>query len=137
MKALAAGRFAKGAEAELFQPLAKLLCRLDDRCKIHVWPRAENEDKGPRESRLIRRPVPGMKFHRRKLRHGNQALNVVDLHVGFALALNARLLDMFGHVLRRVSLNPGFVADTIGRANNRAEPTLGMFVHPRSVAFGD
>src|SRR5262245_37528107 len=135
MKAPAASRFAKGAEAELFQPLAKLLCRLDDRCKIHVWPRIEIEHKAPRQSRLIRRAVPGMKFHRRKLRHGNQALNVVDLHVGFALALNTRLLDIFGHVLRRVSLNPGFVADTIGRANNRAEPPFEMLDHPRSDAF--
>ena len=76
-----------------------------------------------------------MEFHGCDLRHGNEALDGVDLQVGFAVALHDCLLDQFGHAGSRMSLKPFFVIDAVRSADDRAGATLEVLDHPGSDAF--
>ena len=76
-----------------------------------------------------------MEFYRRDLRHGNQALHVVDLQIGLAVTVDHRLLDPPGQAPRRVALKPFFMVDTVRRANDRAGAPFEMRDHPGPDAF--
>ena len=115
--------------------LAHFLGGGDDGREGNVGGRVQVEHKAPGKRWMVRLAIPGMELHGRDLRHGDEALDAIDLQVGLAIAFDRGELDQIGNAGHGVTLEELLAVDAVRRADDGAGPPLEMLDHPGTDLF--
>ena len=135
MQPLAAGCLAKGGQPETVQPLTQHDGGLDHQTEQHVGRGIEVEDQAARKVRIAGLAVPRVQFDAAELGNGGQALNPVDLQIGFATARDRHEFKQIGRAGPGVALKERFRADPVRRANHGAGSPLDVLNQPIAHRF--
>ena len=114
----------KATRPSCFEPVAHFLGGGDDGREGNVGGGVQVEHKAPGKRWMMRLAIPGMELHGRDLRHGDEALDAIDLQVGLAIAFDGGELDQVGNAGHGVALEELLVIDAVRRADDGAGPPL-------------